>query len=159
MTAASAALRDQLRSILAWKDAHAGFDKAVDGLAPHLRGVRVKGFPHSAWELLEHLRLAQFDILDFSRNANYHELKWPDDYWPKSPEPPTATAWDESLAAFRKDRAEMQALAADESIDLFAKIPHGSGQTILREILLTADHNAYHVGQIVMLRQLLDAWG
>jgi hypothetical protein len=119
----------------------------------------VKGFPHSAWELLEHLRLAQFDILDFSRNANYHELKWPDDYWPKSPEPPTETAWDESLAAYRKDRAEMQALAADESIDLFAKIPHGSGQTVLREILLTADHTAYHVGQIVMLRQLLDAWG
>ena len=158
MTAA-AALREQLSSILSWKDAHAGFDKAVDGLPPHLRGVRVKGFPHSAWELLEHLRLAQFDILDFSRNANYHELKWPDDYWPKSPEPPTETAWDESLAAFRKDRAEMQALAADESIDLFAKIPHGGGQTILREILLTADHNAYHVGQIVMLRQLLDAWG
>ena len=155
----AAELRDQLRRILSWQDAHAGFDKAVDGLAPHLRGVRVKGFPHSAWELLEHLRLAQFDILDFSRNANYHELKWPDDYWPKSPEPPTDTAWDESLAAFRKDRAEMQALAADESIDLFAKIPHGSGQTVLREILLTADHNAYHVGQIVMLRQLLDAWG
>ena len=154
----AAELRDQLRRILSWQDAHAGFDKAVDGLAPHLRGVRVKGFPHSAWELLEHLRLAQFDILDFSRNANYHELKWPDDYWPKSPEPPTDTAWDESLAAFRKDRAEMQALAADESIDLFAKIPHGSGQTVLREILLTADHNAYHVGQIVMLRQLLDAW-
>ena len=154
----AAELRDQLRRILSWQDAHAGFDKAVDGLAPNLRGVRLTGFPHSAWELLEHLRLAQFDILDFSRNPNYHELKWPDDYWPKSPEPPSDTAWDESIAAFRKDRAEMQALAADESIDLFAKIPHGSGQTVLREILLTADHNAYHVGQIVMLRQLLDAW-
>jgi hypothetical protein len=159
MTAASAALRDQLQSILSWKDAHAGFDKAVEGLAPSLRGVRVKGFPHSAWELLEHLRLAQFDILDFCRNANYHELKWPDDYWPKSPEPPTETAWEESIAAYRKDRAEMQALAADESIDLYAKIPHGGGQTILREILLVADHTAYHVGQLVMLRQQLGAWG
>ena len=156
---ADAALREQLRRILSWQDAHAGFDKAVEGLAPHLRGARVQGFSHSAWQLLEHLRLAQFDILDFSRNPNYHELAWPDDYWPKSPEPPSDRAWDESVAAFRKDRAEMQALAADESIDLFAKIPHGSGQTILREILLTADHNAYHVGQLVMLRQLLDAWG
>jgi uncharacterized damage-inducible protein DinB len=159
MTAASAALREQLARVLSWGDAHAGFDKAVDGLAPNLRGVRVKGFPHSAWELLEHLRLAQFDILDFCRNPNYHELKWPDDYWPKSPEPPSETAWDDAIAAFRKDRREMQALAADESVDLFAKIPHGTGQTILREILLVADHNAYHVGQIVMLRQQLGAWG
>jgi hypothetical protein len=154
-----AALREQLRRVLSWGDAHAGFDKAVDGFPAHLRGAVVKGFPHSAWQLLEHLRLAQFDILDFSRNPNYHELKWPDDYWPKSPEPPSESAWDESVAAFRKDRAEMQALAADGSIDLFAKIPHGSGQTILREILLTADHNAYHVGQLVMLRQQLGAWG
>jgi hypothetical protein len=155
----SAAFREHLRRSLAWQDAHAGFDKAVDGFPPHLRGAVVKGFPHSAWQLLEHLRLAQFDILDFSRNPNYHELKWPDDYWPKSPEPPSESAWDDSVAAFKKDRAEMQALAADESIDLFAKIPHGSGQTVLREILLVVDHNAFHVGQLVMLRQLLDAWG
>ena len=159
MTAASAALREQLARILSWGDAHAGFDKAVEGLAPNLRGVRVKGFPHSAWELLEHIRLAQYDILDFCRNANYHELKWPDAYWPTSPEPPSDQAWDDAIAAVRKDRKDMQALAADESIDLFAKIPHGTGQTYLREILLVADHNAYHVGQIVMLRQQLGAWG
>ena len=157
--AAASALRAQLRRILSWQDAHVGFEKSVEGLAPKLRGVRVDGFPHSAWELLEHLRITQHDILDFCRNPSYVEITWPDDYWPSSAEPPSETAWDDSIAAFREDRAALEALAADESIDLFATIPHGSGQTYIRELLLVADHNAYHLGQLVVVRQQLGAWG
>jgi len=159
MSTPSAALRAQLRRILAWQDAHVGFEKSVEGLSPKLRGVRVVGFPHSAWELLEHMRITQHDILDFCRNPGYTEMTWPDDYWPKSAEPPSERAWDDSIAAFRDDRAALEALAADESIDLFATIPHGDGQTYLRELLLVADHNAYHLGQLVMVRQQLGAWG
>ena len=159
MSTPSAALRAQLRRILAWQDAHVGFEKSVEGLSPKLRGVRVVGFPHSAWELLEHMRITQHDILDFCRNAGYTEMTWPDDYWPKSAEPPSERAWDDSIAAFRDDRAALEALAADESIDLFATIPHGDGQTYLRELLLVADHNAYHLGQLVAVRQQLGAWG
>jgi len=159
MTNESAALRAQLRRILSWQDAHVGFEKSVEGLTSKLRGVRVDGFPHSAWELLEHLRITQHDILDFCRNPDYAEITWPDDYWPRSASPPSGQAWDDSIAAFRDDRAALEALAADESIDLFAKIPHGDGQTYIRELLLVADHNAYHLGQLVMLRQQLGAWG
>ena len=159
MTTPSAALRAQLRRILSWQDAHVGFEKSVEGLSPKLRGVRVVGFPHSAWELLEHMRITQHDILDFCRNPGYTEMTWPDDYWPKSAEPPSERAWDDSIAAFRDDRAALEALAADESIDLFATIPHGDGQTYLRELLLVADHNAYHLGQLVAVRQQLGAWG
>jgi uncharacterized damage-inducible protein DinB len=155
----SAALRAQLRRILSWQDAHVGFEKSVEGLAPKHRGVRVEGFPHSAWELVEHMRLTQRDILEFCRNPKYEEPTWPDDYWPKSPEPPSDHAWDDTIAAFREDRAELEALAMDESIDLFAKIPHGAGQTYIREILLVADHNAYHLGQLVAVRRQLGAWG
>jgi hypothetical protein len=153
------ALREHLRKLLAWGDAHVGFDRAVDGLAPELRGVRPDGLPYSPWELLEHLRITQHDILDFSRNPRYAELSWPEDYWPDSPAPPDADAWDRSIAAFRADRDALRALAADAGIDLFARIPHGQGQTYLREILLVADHNAYHLGQIVSVRQALGAWG
>ena len=159
MTNPTAALRAQLRRILSWQDAHVGFEKSVEGLAAKLRGKRVEGFPHSPWELVEHLRITQYDILDFCRNPKYEEMKWPDDYWPKSPEPPTPTAWDESIASFREDRAALEALAMDESIDLFATIPHGSGQTYIRELLLVADHNAYHLGQLVAVRRQLGAWG
>jgi uncharacterized damage-inducible protein DinB len=158
-TDTSAPLRAQLRRILGWQDAHVGFEKSVEGLAPKLRGVRVAGFPHSAWELVEHMRITQRDILDFCRDPKYEEPTWPDDYWPASAEPPSERAWDESIAAFREDRAALEALAVDESIDLFAKIPHGSGQTYLRELLLVADHNAYHLGQLVAVRQQLGAWG
>jgi len=105
------------------------------------------------------MRITQHDILDFCRNPGYTEMTWPDDYWPKSAEPPSERAWDDSIAAFRDDRAALEALAGDESIDLFATIPHGDGQTYLRELLLVADHNAYHLGQLVMVRQQLGAWG
>ena len=159
MSDSSPALRAQLGRILSWQDAHVGFEKAVEGLAPKFRGVRPEGSPHSAWEIVEHLRLTQHDILDFCRNPKYEELNWPDDYWPKSPAPPSDRAWDDSISAFREDREAMEALAMDESVDLFAKIPHGSGQTYIREILLVADHNAYHLGQLVTVRRQLGAWG
>jgi uncharacterized damage-inducible protein DinB len=151
-------IRDHLRRVLNWEDAHAGFEQAVADLPPELRGRTPDGLPYSAWQLVEHLRIAQADILDFCRNAHYHEMKWPDDYWPKSPAPPSAAAWDESIRCFRDDREALQALAADPAIDLTATIPHGQGQTYLREILLVADHNAYHVGQLVLVRRLLGDW-
>ena len=151
-------LRAQLRKILSWEDAHVGFDAAVKGIAPALRGVAPKGLTHSPWQLLEHLRRTQRDILDFCRDPGYKEQTWPADYWPPSAAPPTAKAWEESIAAVRRDRDALEALAADASVDLFARIPHGSGQTYLRELLLVADHNAYHVGQLVVVRQGLGAW-
>jgi uncharacterized damage-inducible protein DinB len=151
-------LRAQLARLLDWHEAHAGFDGAVADLPPDLRGRTAPGVPHSIWQLVEHLRIAQHDILDFCVNANYREMAWPDDYWPKSPAPPNDTAWEESLAAYRRDREAMKQLALDPTRDLFARIPHGSGQTYLREVLLVADHGAYHVGQIVQLRRLLGSW-
>jgi uncharacterized damage-inducible protein DinB len=153
-----AALRDHLLRLLDWRDAHAGFDAAVDGLPGELRGVQPEGLPYSAWQMLEHLRLTQRDILDFCRNPDYAEPAWPDDYWPASAAPPTDAAWDESIRAFRADRDALKALATDGAVDLFAKIPHGTGQTYLRELLLASDHTAYHVGQLVVLRRLLGAW-
>jgi hypothetical protein len=152
-------LRQHLLSLLNEGNAHATFDAAIKDFPAKKRGIRPEWLDHSAWELLEHLRFAQWDILDFSRNPNYAEKKWPDDYWPATPEPPSDAAWDESIAAFHKDLKELCDLVADESTDLFARIPHGDGQTILREALLTADHNAYHVGQIVLVRKLLGEWG
>jgi uncharacterized damage-inducible protein DinB len=154
----SDALRDQLARVLDWTEAHAGFDKAVTGIPFELQGKLPAGFDHSAWQLLEHMRLAQEDILDFSVNARYVHRKWPDDYWPVDPAPPDAGAWDRSVAAHRADRTRVQALARDPTIDLTATIPHGDGQTYLREILLIADHGAYHVGQLVALRRALGCW-
>ena len=153
-----AALRDHLSRVLAWQDAHGTFEAAVDGIPPSHHGRVPDGLPYSPWQLLEHLRLAQHDILDFCRNPDYEEMRWPDDYWPKSPAPPSDSAWDESVRDFREDRAALQALASDRSRDLLATIPHGSGQTYLREILLTADHTSYHVGQLIVVRRLLGIW-
>jgi len=153
-----AALRAQLAKALDWRDANAGFDKAVDGIPPDLRGRRPEGLPYSAWEILEHLRLAQQDILEFCRNPKYKEKKWPDDYWPATEAPPDGGAWDASVAAFRRDRDAFKRLAEDPKVDLFAKIPHGSGQTYLRELLLILDHNAHHVGELIVIRRLLGAW-
>ena len=151
-------MRSHIAKALDWGDAHATFEKAVKDFPAALRGRRVEGLPYSAWELLEHLRIAQHDILDFSRNPTYEELEWPRDYWPGSPEPPDDKAWDRSVAAFRRDRAALKKLASDPKIALDKRIPHGDGQTVLREILLVIDHNAYHVAEIVMLRRLLGAW-
>jgi DinB superfamily len=151
-------MREQLAKALDWGEAHADFDKAVEGLAADLRGRRVQGLPHSAWEILEHLRIAQHDILDFSRNPDYATRAWPDDYWPPTPAPPNAGAWDQSVAAFRRDRDALKALTIDPKIDLTDRIAHGSGQTYVREVLLVLDHNAYHVAELVVLRRLLGAW-
>jgi DinB family protein len=151
------ALRAQLRKLLDWEDAHANFDAATDDIAAAFRSVVPNGLPYSLWQLIEHMRRAQLDILEFCRNPSYVELS-PEDYWPSSAAPPTEAAWDESLAAFRRDREELKRLAADAAVDLFDRIPHGTGQTYLRELLLVADHNAYHVAQLVVVRRCLGIW-
>ncbi|MDB4949074.1 MAG: DinB-like domain protein [Gemmatimonadetes bacterium] len=153
-----AALRSHLAKVLDWEEAHATYDKGVDGVPEAVRGRVPHGLPYSPWQLVEHLRITQRDILDFCRDSDYRERAWPDDYWPKDAAPPSPAAWDESLAAYRADRAAMKALTLDESVDLLAAIPHGSGQTYLREILLVADHSAYHVGELVAVRRMLGAW-
>jgi uncharacterized damage-inducible protein DinB len=152
-------LRDQLADALSWNAAHATFDDAVADLPPDLRGQRPTGFSHSPWELLEHVRLAQRDILEFCRNPSYESPSWPDGYWPKSASPPGPRAWDESVQAYRDDRRALQELARDPSIELDDEIRHGEGQTYGRELLLAIDHTAYHVGQLVAVRLALGAWG
>lgn len=153
-----AVLRDNLVRLLAWEDAHVGFDKAVADIPPRLQGVQPEHLPYSAWELVEHLRITQHDILDFCRNPEYRELEWPGDYWPSSAAPPAADAWEDSVRQYQEDRRALQQLAADPALDLGAKIPHGGGQTYLRELILVADHSAYHVGQLVLVRRLLGIW-
>ena len=152
----------ELRAIVArsleWEEAHATFEKSIADFPEALRGKRPANFPHSGWELVEHIRIAQDDLADFMERADYHQVKWPDDYWPKSPEPPSAAAWDESIAAVLRDREHLKQIAMRESIDLAAKIPWGTGQTYLRTILVAVDHTAYHVGQIIAVRRLLGAW-
>jgi uncharacterized damage-inducible protein DinB len=152
------ALRDHLVRVLDWEEAHVGFDKAIDGIPADIRGARPTGFEHSPWQLLEHMRLAQDDILDFCINAHYvHSLKWPDDYWPAAA-PASDAAWKESVASFTRSRDKMKAIARDVK-DLTAKVPTGkSNQTYLRAILLIADHTAYHVGQLVAVRRALGVW-
>jgi uncharacterized damage-inducible protein DinB len=152
------ALRAQLVKLLDYEEAHVGFDKAVKGIPPRLRGKLPELAEHTLWQLVEHLRIAQADILEFCLTAKYKEKKWPDDYWPKALGPHSDAAWTKSIAAYRRDRKAMQKLAANPKIDLFATIPHGTGQTYLREIVLVADHNAYHIGQIVALRRRLGIW-
>ena len=151
-------LREHLVFLLAGKGAHLDFDAAVANLPDALRGVRPQGLPHSPWELLEHLRIAQRDILEFSRNPKHVSPDWPSGYWPANPAPPNEADWDKSVAAFRADLAAMRKLVEDPRTDLYARIPHGEDQTILREALLVADHNAYHLGQLVLVRRLLGAW-
>jgi hypothetical protein len=152
------ALRKHLIELLRSRGAHADFDEAIEGLPEELRGVRVKDVPFTAWRLLEHLRMAQWDILEFSRNPKHKSPKWPEGYWPEGDAPPSSAAWEASVAAFRRNLAEMEKLVSDTSLDLSSPIPHGQGQTLLREALLVADHNAYHVGQIILLRRMLGAW-
>jgi uncharacterized damage-inducible protein DinB len=150
-------LREQIARILDWKDAHAGLDDALEGIPPNQRGLTPEGGVHSLWQLLEHMRLAQFDILDFCRNANYEEPSSMDEYWPEHSEPAPG-AWDKSMASFRQDLNDLKQLALNPDIELFATIPHGDGQTYLRELLLVADHNSYHLGQIVALRRQMGIW-
>jgi hypothetical protein len=152
------ALREQLVYLLGGGGAHAKFDEVVRGIPPTLRGKKARGLPHTAWMLVEHMRMAQWDILEFSRNRSHVSAAWPSGYWPESDRPPSSTAWDRSIRAFRRDLKAMQELVSDPKTDLLAKIPWGDGQTILREALLMADHNAYHSGQLVDLRRALGAW-
>ena len=152
------ALRQHLIKLLNGGEAHADFDQVIEDFPAELRGKTPKGAEHSPWKLLEHLRIAQWDILEFSRNPEYKAMEWPKDYWPETDAPPDAKAWDKSVDAFREDLKAMCDLVEDEKTDLFAKIPHGDGQTILREALVLADHNSYHLGQMLLLRRLLGAW-
>jgi len=152
------ALREHLVELLSGEQAHVSFSQVVADFPPKLQGQKPAGLPHSAWMLLEHLRLAQWDILDFSRNPKYRAAKWPDDYWPKDPSPPSSTAWNDSVHRFGEDLEAMKQLVRNPDTDLFAPIPWGEGQTILREALLIADHNSHHLGQLIDLRRLLGAW-
>jgi hypothetical protein len=152
------ALRQHLLFVLNEEGAHANFDSAIKGLPAELRGKKPKGCPHSAWQLLEHMRIAQLDILEFTRNPKHISPKWPDEYWPVSPVPPTEKAWNKSVKAFRADLGAISEIVADLKTDLYAPLPHDEDKTILREILLVADHNAYHLGELVLLRRMLDAW-
>jgi hypothetical protein len=151
-------LREHLIYLLAGGGAHAKFDDVIRGLPPNLRGIKPDKFPHSAWMLLEHLRLAQWDILEFSRNGKHVSPAWPQGYWPETEAPPTEEVWSKSIRQFRRDLKAMQDLVSDPKTDLFVRIPWGDGQTILREALLLADHNAYHLGQLLDVRRLLGAW-
>jgi hypothetical protein len=151
-------LREQHIKLLSWEDAHVGFDAAVADLPPRLRGTAPAGLPYSPWQLVEHLRITQHDILDFCRNPAYQEMSWPKDYWPPGASPPSPAAWDASIEQFRRDRSALEALAGDSALDLEARIPHGTGQTYLRELLLVADHTAYHLGELIVVRRLLGAW-
>jgi hypothetical protein len=152
------ALREHVLYLLRAGGAHLDFDAAIADLPLNLRGAKPPGVPHSPWRLLEHLRIAQWDILEFSRNPRHKSPKFPEGYWPKGDAPPDAGAWDRSIAGFRADLQAMCDLVADPATDLFAPIPHGDGQTVLREALLIADHNAYHLGQSVIVRRALGAW-
>ncbi|MBI1896424.1 MAG: DinB family protein [Acidobacteria bacterium] len=151
-------IRKQLVEALRGRSAHVDFETAVAGFPVKLRGVAPHGVEHTAWELLEHLRLAQRDILEFCTNPKYVEARWPEDYWPAAPAPADGSAWSRSVQQFKRDLRAMIALVADPHTDLSARIPHGSGQTYLREALLVIDHNSYHVGQIVTLRKVLGCW-
>lgn len=155
-------MADSWRAIVAssldWEQAHATLDAAIKGLPPRLRGRRPARYPHSAWELLEHIRLAQADLLAFMTDAKYTAPKWPDDYWPSSAAPPTSTAWNKSVDTIRADCRRLQRFTRQRSRDLTKKIPWGDGQTYLRTILVVVDHTSYHVGQLIAVRILLGAW-
>jgi hypothetical protein len=150
-------LRKHLIKMLEGGEAHATFDDAVANMPAALQGKIPKGAEHSPWQLLEHLRIAQWDILEFAINPKHKSPKWPEGYWPK-PAPADEKAWDKSVQAFRSDMKRFTKLLADDSTDLLAKISHGDGQTVLRQALLAGDHNAYHLGQLVLVRRLLGAW-
>jgi hypothetical protein len=154
----TAKLRDHLLYLLRGGGAHLDFEKAIANLPAALRGAKPAGQPHTPWRLVEHMRIAQWDILRFSIDPHHVSPAFPEGYWPAGDEPPDESAWDRSVASFRTDLRAMQELVADLTSDLFTPFPHGQGQTLLREALLVADHNAYHLGQLVLVRRLLGAW-
>jgi uncharacterized damage-inducible protein DinB len=157
------AKKEEWRTIVAssldWEQAHSSLETALRGLAPELRGKRPTGMPHSVWELLEHIRITQRDLLEFVQDPDYEEkLEWPKDYWPRSMAPANEKAWNESIAGWRKDRMALERFTTESDIDLTTKIPRGTGQTYLRTILVAVDHASYHLAQIVTVRQLIGAW-
>jgi hypothetical protein len=154
----SKSLRKHLVNLLSKGEAHATFEDAVKDVPVAARGKVPEGAAHSLWELVEHMRIAQWDILKFTVDARHKSPKFPKGYWPKSPAPPNAKAWDKSIKDFLADRDAMCKLIDKKSTDLFAEIPHGKGQTILREAMLMADHNAYTVGEIIVTLRLLGVW-
>jgi DinB superfamily len=151
-------LREHLVNLLKGGGAHVHFMDAIDGFPEAKRGAFMEGMRHTGWQLLEHVRIAQWDILEFSRNAKHVSPGFPEGYWPKTPVPPDDQSWDKTVKAFQHDLQEMIKLVKNPKTDLFAKIPHGDGQTVLREALTLADHNAYHLGQLVDVRRALGAW-
>ncbi len=153
------ALRDHMVALLEGGDAHVQFDEAVADWPSELRGAKPAGQPFTPWRLLEHIRISQWDIVEFTTSAKHVSPDWPSGYWPADDAPPDARAWDESVAQVRRDRRAMKRIVTNPNTDLFARLPHGTGQTVLREALVLADHNSYHLGQLVLLRRLLGAWG
>ena len=151
-------LRQHLLDLVKGGNAHATFEDIVEDFPVELVGKKPAGQPHTAWRLLEHMRIAQWDILEFSRNKTHESPKWPEGYWPQEDAPTDTSAWKKSVKAFHGDLDAMQKMVSDPKTDLYAKIPWGDGQTILREVLLIADHNAYHLGELLMIRRLLGAW-
>ena len=151
-------VREHLLKLLEGGHAHVTFEAAVKGIPAALRGKRPEGVEHSLWEILEHMRIAQRDILEFSIDARHVSPQWPSGYWPKTKQPPNDKAWAKSVRGFTADLETMRKLVAADSTDLYAPVPHGDGQTIMREALLIADHNAYHLGELVLVRRLLGAW-
>ena len=151
-------LRDHLRDLLLNGNAHLDFDKATADLPIDLRGAKLLGVPHSPWRLVEHMRIAQWDILEFCRNSEHQSPVFPDGYWPESDTPPDELAWEKTLARFRADRQALVDLIESDDSDLFVPISGGDGQTLLKEALLVADHNAYHLGELIVIRRGLGAW-
>jgi hypothetical protein len=156
------ASHDTWRTIIAsafdWEQAHANLDASLEGLSAADRGKRPENYPHSCWELVEHIRRAQWDLLDFCKNSAYKEQKWPDDYWPNSPAPKDDAEWNASIDAIHRDGKEFAEFTKTFDGDLADKIPHGTGQTYLRTILVSIDHTSYHVGQILSVRRMIGAW-
>jgi len=153
-------LRTQLVALLDGGQAHATFEDAIKDFPARLRGVVPAGLPYSAWQILEHIRIAQRDILHFSAppSGGYHALKWPEAYWPKESEPASEQAWENSVVAIHEDREKFKELLLKPEADLAKKFRWGTGQNLLREALLIADHNSYHIGELIVLRRLLDVW-
>jgi len=151
-------VREQIIELMKGGHAHVTLEDAVKDFPSKLRGVKPEGAEHTAWQLLEHMRIAVWDILEFSRDPKHVSPKWPEGYWPKTEKPPSDAAWNKSIASIKKDMEAMQKLVANPKTDLYAKFPHGTGQNLLREALLIADHNAYHIGQLLLVRRLVGAW-
>ncbi len=151
-------IRQQLSQLLQKSNAHADFDKSIDQLDPKSRGIKLPHLPYSIWQLVEHIRIAQQDILEFSVDKNYQPLKWPEGYWPEQQAPESEEEWEKSLQEIRKSLAVFTALILDEQQDLFKPFAHGEGQNLFREAILIIDHLSYHTGQIVLIRRLLDNW-